>query len=206
MQRETASRKKIYDCLKKEIVTCVIPPETVLIIDSLAGRFGVSRTPVREALLTLCNEGLLVTKHHVGFIVPSINPRKIIETYSLRVLLERESVRLAAVKMTPKTLKHLEELFRKPQDQGGREFHSVIAVASGWSVLAETIEGLMDKSSRARAILQVHGLPEDLFRSVHGHAQIYDALRERDAEKAVIAMEQHLNEASERVLKAVAMI
>jgi DNA-binding GntR family transcriptional regulator len=208
MQPKTVTREKIYDSLKEEILTCAILPEAILVIDSLAKRFEVSRTPVREALLALCNEGLLVTQHHVGFIVPPINPRKIIETYSLRILLEKESARLAAVRMSPRALKELEEFVRKPRSQQGREVHSIVAAASGWSVLAETIEGLLDKSARARALLllQVENLPEDAPPRVHGHSKIYEAIRSRDAEKAALAMERHLNEARELILRAVAMI
>ena len=208
MQRSTGIRRKIYDLLKEEILTCAIFPEEILVIDDLAERFEVSRTPVREALLALSNEGLLIARHHVGFIVPPVNPREIVETFSLRILLEKETARLATSRIGPADLLELEELARRPLRQQGRRFHSVIAAASGWGVLAETIENLMDKSARARALFSQaqDRVSEKEFRSLHGHGEIFDAIRACDAEKAAFTMEQHLNEARERVLKAIAMI
>jgi DNA-binding GntR family transcriptional regulator len=204
----SGTRKKIYNLLKEEIFTCVILPEEILVVDNLAKRFGVSRTPVREALLALCNEGLLKAQHHVGFIVPPVNPREIIETYSLRIMLEKESARLAADRIGPESLSELEECTKKPLRQQGRRFHSIIAAASGWGVLAETIEDLLDKSARTHALFS-HAqdrASEDEFRSVHGHGPIRDFICAREAEKAAFAMELHLGEARERVLKAIAMI
>ncbi len=208
MRRSTSNRKEIYDRLKEEIFTCAILPQEILIIDNLAERFGVSRTPVREALLALCNEGLLEARHHVGFIVTPVNPREIVETYSLRILLEKEAARLATGRITPEAMQELEELIRRPRRQQGRRFHSIIAAASRWGVLAETIESLVDKSSRTHALFAQaqDRLSEDAFQSVHGHEPIVEGLRAHDAEKASLAMELHLNEARERVLKAIAMI
>lgn len=208
MRRSTSNRKVIYDRLKEEIFTCAILPQEILIIDNLAERFGVSRTPVREALLALCNEGLLQARHHVGFIVSPVNPREIVETYSLRILLEKEAVRLATERITPEDLQELEELARQPRKQQGRRFHSIIAASSRWGVLAETIESLMDKSSRTRALFSQaqDRMSEDAFQSAHGHEPIVEGIREHAAEKAALAMELHLNEARERVLKAIAMI
>lgn len=208
MVRSTSTRKKIYDHLKEEIFTCAILPEEVLVVDNLAERFGVSRTPVREALLALCNEGLLNARHHVGFIVPPVNPREIVETYSLRIILEKEAVRLAVDRIVPDSLRELEECAHKPRRQQGRRFHSIIASASGWGVLAEMIEALMDKSARTHALFSQaqDRVSEDRFQSVHGHSQIYEAVRDRKTDGAILAMERHLDEARERVLKAIAMI
>ena len=203
-----SARKTIYDQLKAEIFICAILPQEVLVIDDLAKRFGVSRTPVREALLALCHEGLLDARHHVGFIVPSVDAREIVETYSLRIMLEKEAARLSADRATREELAQLEHLMRQPLKQQGRSFHSLIAAASGWGVLAETIEGLMDKSARVHALFSQakERISEEAFRSVHGHAAIYQALAASDASGAAAAMEEHLNEARERILRAITMI
>lgn len=206
--RSAGARKAIYDRLKQEIFTCTILPQEVLVIDNLAERFGVSRTPVREALLALSNEGLLDARHHVGFIVSPVNPRDIVETYSLRIMLEKEAVRLATDRIAPEDLLKLEGIIQKPRRQQGRVFHSIIAAASGWRVLAETIENLMDRSARVHALFSQaqDRVAEDRFQSVNGHRQIWDAIRERDAAKAGQMMELHLDEARERVMNAISMI
>lgn len=202
-----SASRKIYDRLKDEIFDCTIRPDEVLVIDDLARRFSVSRTPVREALLALCKEGLLDARHRVGFLVTPVDAKEIIETYSLRILLERESTRLAASRIDEDSLRQLEEMTRRPLFQNNREFHSLIAVASGWGVLADTLEALMDKSARTRALLYrvQTRYTEDVLKNRHRHIEIYEALKSRQAEEASLAMVQHLEEARERVLKALSM-
>lgn len=202
-----SASQRIYERLKDEIFDCTIRPDEVLVIDDLARRFSVSRTPVREALLSLCKEGLLDARHRVGFLVTPVDAREIIETYSLRILLERESARLAASRIDEDALRRLEEMTRRPIFQHNREFHSLIAASSGWGVLADTLESLMDKSARTRALLYrvQTRYTEDVLRSRHRHVEIYEALKARQAEEAALAMVQHLEEARERVLKALSM-
>ena len=201
------SSQKIYEQLKDEIFGCIIRPDEVLVIDDLARRFSVSRTPVREALLSLCKEGLLDARHRVGFLVTPVDAREIIETYSLRILLERESARLAASRIDEDALRRLEEMTRRPIFQHNREFHSLIAASSGWGVLADTLESLIDKSARTRALLYrvQTRYTEAVLKSKHRHIEIYEALRDRQEEEASLAMVRHLEDARERVLKALSI-
>lgn len=202
-----SASQKIYEQLKDEIFDCTIRPDEVLIIDELARRFSVSRTPVREALLSLCKEGLLDARHRVGFLVTPVDAREIIETYNLRILLEQESARLAASRIDEDALRLLEAMTRRPIFQHNREFHSLIAASSGWGVLADTLESLMDKSARTRALLYrvQTRYTEDVLKSRHRHIEIYEALNARDADSASLAMICHLEEARDRVLKALSM-
>lgn len=202
------TRGKIYEEVKKEIFSCILQPSEILVVDNLARRFGVSRTPVREALLALSNEGLLETRHHVGFIVAPVNVREIIEIYSLRILLEKEAVRLAASRLTPEDLAKLAALLDNPEKPFGRRFHFIIAHASGWGVLANTIEDLMDKSSRSETLFsksQALLADKELGRQ-YSHRKIYEALLVGDGDQAASLMELHLNEAKEYILKAIAMM
>ncbi|GHS93652.1 GntR family transcriptional regulator [Synergistales bacterium] len=198
------SREKIYEEIKSEIFNGRLSPSEVLVVDDLAQRFGVSRTPVREALIALSNKGLLDAKHHVGFIVTSIDVREIVETYRLRILLERESARLAARSILPDDLARLAKMACDPS----RRFHSLVAAASGWGVLAETLENLMDKSDRSRALFTStqRQLADKAIERYYGHQRIYDAIASGNEEEAASFMEKHLNEAREYVLKAISII
>jgi DNA-binding GntR family transcriptional regulator len=206
--RETSgartSREKIYEELKNDIFQGRLRPSDVVAADDLAGRFGVSRTPVREALLALCNKGLLHAKHHVGFIVSSVDVKEIVETYRLRILLERESASLAALHVLPDDLKALALEARKPS----RNFHLLVAAASGWGVLAETLEILMDKTDRARALFTKtqKQLTEKAVQRRCGHLEIYEAIASGDERQAALLMETHLNEARQYILKAISII
>ncbi len=199
---------RIYGTIKNEIFSCVFSPGDVMTIDSLASRFEVSRTPVREALLALCKEGLLLVRPRVGFCVTPVDVREIIETYSLRILLEKEAVRLAVTRISSETLLQLGRIMELPVHQYNHQFHSLIAKESGWGVLADVLETLLDKSARTRACLlhaEKHYARESL-KGNYGHRDIYDALLRRDEEKAVAAMERHLEEAKNRVLKAISIV
>jgi DNA-binding GntR family transcriptional regulator len=86
----------------------------------------------------------------------------------------------------------------------GRRFHSLVAEASGWSVLAETLENLMDKSERVRALfMKFPKHPAEEPDSDYGHQEIYNAIAAGDEEGATIIMEKHLDEAREYILKIV---
>lgn len=202
------STAKIYEELKEEIFECTLQPSEILVVDALAKRFGVSRTPVREALLTLANRGLLEPRHHVGFIVAPVNAREIIEIYSLRILLEKEAARLAASRLAAHDLARLGSLLYNPGRPFGRRFHSIIAHASGWGVLADTIENLMDKSSRSRALFGKSQalLAEKATVRQYDHSKIYEALANGDGDSAASLMELHLGEAKEYILETIAMI
>jgi Transcriptional regulators len=212
--RNIGAAVKVYETIKDEIFQNLIKPQTVLVVDELTQRFKVSRTPIREALLALCGEGFLEARHHIGFIVTAVDIQKIIQTYSLRALIEKESARLAARRIDDETLGQLAMKIQEPGRMHHRMFHSLIAKASGWEVLAEVLEGLMDRSARAHAILSQNpvwheeGLDESdkPVEKIYGHQEIYEALLARDPAAAAYAMEQHINEARERVLRAVSSI
>ena len=206
-ERDT-TRKKIYEVLKKEIFEGKFISMEVLVVDDLARRFGVSRTPVREALLTLASNGLLDAKHHVGFIVRPVDAKELIETYSLRILLERESARLAARNVGPAATERLRDLSAGGGNPDGRAFHAYVAEMSGWSVLAEMLEILMDKTARSRALFaSASGLTTDRdHNEKFDHRAIYEAIAAREEDEAASLMELHLREAQRYILRALGTI
>jgi DNA-binding GntR family transcriptional regulator len=201
-------KEKICAVLKQEIFDCGLRPGEVLVIDDLSSRFGVSRTPVREALITLCGEGLIEVRQRYGFIVTSVNVKDIVETYSLRILLEKESVRLATRNMGPEDFEKLKALIDVPGTPSGRLFHAFVAASSGWGVLAEVLETLMDKSARSRSLFnnfQMRAAKND-FDSKREHSQIYEAICSRNEEEAVFLMEKHLRGSRDYILKVMSTI
>ncbi len=84
-----------YDGIRNLILTYEIKPNERINEVELAKRFGVSRTPIREALNRLVVEQLLQFEPSVGFIRPKINAQEIVNLYELRVIIETEAVRLA---------------------------------------------------------------------------------------------------------------
>lgn len=108
MQSRTGRRTKTdvpasvsaYRQLRRAIVTAVIPPGTPLIEADLMERFGVGRTPLREALHRLSSDGLIVIFPRRGVLVSQLGLREIQQLFEARLALEAETTRLAAERMT----------------------------------------------------------------------------------------------------------
>ena len=82
------SRKEmIYQKLRDRICSVQYPPGSILRETELAEEFNISRTPIRHVLTTLEHDGLLVVKHGVGNIVSEIEPRELVEIFTVRMIL-----------------------------------------------------------------------------------------------------------------------
>ena len=102
-------REQAIDILRERILTGALGPGRVLREESLAKELGVSRTPLREALLELTREGLTRKTAGRGFVVSPLEAREVRELYPLRALLESEALRQSGVP-TGQRLAELESL------------------------------------------------------------------------------------------------
>lgn len=150
-----------YSIMKRDIVRCKLMPGEELTENGLAAEYGFGRTPVREALGLLADEGLVKPVPRRGYLVASINFKDVLEIFALRLLLEPEACRLAATsgRLDRNHLLHLAELLAAPYDAADRdaiaealhlhtEFHISIARASGNDRLAAIITGLVQQTER----------------------------------------------------------
>ena len=87
-------KEQIEEVLFEDIVCGVYPPGTVLNEGTLTKKFGVSKSPVREALVTLCRDGVLMNIPRCGYQVVPITPHQFLDMQELRVIVE-ESARCA---------------------------------------------------------------------------------------------------------------
>lgn len=172
-------------------------------------RFGVSRTPVREALLDLQALGLVELRRNCGAIVLPFGTDDLRQIYAVRSLLEVEAARLSASSIDPADLKPLVQSFQKIKGRGGtdpnweldRALHRVIAGKSGNRRLAAEIERYSSLVQTMREIvgtqtLGIHTATAD------EHLAILDALMHNDAESAARAMADHLRQASDSAIAA----
>jgi len=196
-----SQKDRVYRSLRKEILTLTLSPRQMLIEAALARRFKVSKTPIREALAVLQRDGLVEALPRKGYLVTPITVRDVQNLLELRVALEGAAAELAAPRLTPDDLAHLESL-RAPQDPdapGGmqrfldynREFHLTIARASGNSRLAALIEQVNEEMSRMIAASYQIG----------EHGLVIDALRTGDPQRARVAMIEHIASSQGRALK-----
>ena len=186
-------KEEVYEAVRRDIMDGTFPPGDLLKERELAEKYGVSKTPVREALSLLEQDELLKAIPRAGYMVTQLTLRDLHEVYRLRVTLEAMAARLAARRITEKELEELEGLTSTSDPEEARlfnrQFHSVVARASGNSRLAKMIEQLLDDTDRWAA-LEVARLTPALL--LIGHQVEFEALRTRDPNTAEEAMRKHV--------------
>jgi DNA-binding GntR family transcriptional regulator len=189
--------------IRRAIIEGRIEPGGVLREEQLARELGTSRTPVREALIELRNEGLVEAQQTRRAVVRAYTAEELHDIYGLRAALEAHAGRLAAERATPATVAELAasiERFHElaaapPEDVNGLVtenlvFHGVIADATGVPRLKKMIDQVMVIPKRYRAYAAY--VPEHRATVERDHAAIAAAIRDRDGIAAARLMDEHV--------------
>ncbi|MFT4717531.1 MAG: DNA-binding GntR family transcriptional regulator [Paracoccaceae bacterium] len=203
----TEVQKDAYDLILDAIDVGDYVPGDRLVESELAERFGMSRTPIREALQRLETQSML-TRTGRSLIVASLDHNQLAELYAVRAELEGLAVRLAAQHATPEEVRVLVsmvasdlELVNDPSklSRANRRFHKQLHLASHNRYLISQL----DLVHRSMALLATTSLAADGRGSVAlaEHGDIVKAIANGDGEKASIALKQHLSQAFEMRLK-----
>lgn len=192
---------QIHAALRDDIVQMRLKPLDVLNEKLLGERFGVSRTPVREALLRLSDEGLVDIYPQSGTFVGRIPRRALFEAILIRKALEATTVTLAIAGGQPEGLAELEE--KQAQlvacaEAGDivrfhridSEFHQRIAELAGYPGIWNLIQQVQVQIDRYRYITLPRSGRLDMV--IEEHAAIIDGMRRRDDCAAVAAMGIHI--------------
>lgn len=204
-QARPSATENVYTTLKQEIMWGEIEPGTLLSELKLAERFGVSRTPVREALTMLASDGLVTTIPRRGHLVRTVSLSEILGAFRVRELLEVEAVAQATRRIADQEIAYLRGLAEAGNDADlpdlNREFHLTIAKASGNRILADFIERLLILMQSV-LIMDPHlaawteeGMEEELA--------IINALAARDEKAACEAMRCHIRNTLSSILEEV---
>lgn len=200
---------RTYVVLKEGLISSTFMPGEVFVIRSLAERYGISTTPVREALQRLVAEHLLVMKPNRSIMVPLVSQAKFIELYRIRCELEGLAGELATQHFRPadfvrldKTLDAIDQAIAK-QDQTSyrrlnQSFHFMIYQKANSPHLLEMIESLW---GRVGPIF--NGLFDDPKYDEHAnlhHREIAKALKVRDATDVRIKLAQDITSAADSLL------
>ncbi|MCA9555343.1 MAG: GntR family transcriptional regulator [Myxococcales bacterium] len=196
----------IATLLKQDILSGALPPGAELSQPALAGRFGVSRIPVRDALRDLAGQGLVEVIPNRGAYVISLSADEVREIYDLRILLECDCLARAAEKIQPKDFTEIERVRRKSDldaatplwAQGEWEFHRTLYAFAGRPRQITMIE-------RLRQTCQIHisayaSLPAKKKRWLADHARMVELLRKGGTYEAVAVLEDHLRKSAEHLL------
>jgi len=200
----------IYQDLRRKILTETIYPGQKISETALAAEYNCSRTPVRETLKRLEDDGLVVIKPKSGTYVKNETPRDFIELMQLRASLERLAFQLALEKVTPKDInsleKKLDELDRltaeEPIDmmrfaRTHYEFHYTLMQLSDNTLLLRHFERLNLRSSHMFYQLMDKKRADDTQAE---HKMIVTLLKHKDDSGATY-VENHLNRKINRFLR-----
>jgi GntR family transcriptional regulator, rspAB operon transcriptional repressor len=214
IDRRVSVAAQVFDLIRQEIVRSSLTPGTPLSEAALSQRFGVSRTPIREALLRLSEEGLVQIVPQVGTYVTRISLAKVYEAQFIREALECAAARAAAQnpqRIDTALLEGIMTRQRRAASAGDHsafyaadeELHASIAAASGfprvWSVASAEKLHL----DRVR-MLDVSQRP-NLGELVKQHAAVVDALKSGDQRGAEDAMRAHLRDVFDRLRPLIAV-
>lgn len=195
-------REQIFLTLRSEILDGTLAPSTSLRETALAERFEVSRTPVRDALSRLEQDGLLVRAHR-GLEVQSVDPQTVMQVYDVRILLEEQVAGDAALNRTVRDVLRLEAMVERDraiQDhddvvlrRSNLEFHRAVWSAAHNPVLEELLERLSHHLVHApHSTLSVGDRWNE---ALEEHAALLAAIQDRDPATARDVARQHFETA-----------
>lgn len=188
-------RDEAYRRLRGAILSGALAPGDPLRIDELAGQLALSRTPVREALARLRDEGLVQTRPRSGTKVSPLRLDEARQALAVISAMHELAVRTAVARLDDRNLEQLAQAARRFEEavksgdheraiEADDEFHGVFVTVAGNGPLRETIVRFMPLLRRAEA-LRFGTLPGR--RSIAAHRRILAAARRGDSEGAAQA-------------------
>lgn len=207
----TTAPELIADALREEIGRGTLSPGQALKQDELAARFGVSRIPVREALRRLEEDGLVTVHANRGAFVTSLDDADLVEIFDVRLLLEPDLARRAALHATPESLDEVEaallaaERGSQTSDWSRLDsaFHRSLYACAGRErqlTMVMALRGLVQRSHVNEA------LPAETARWHDDHRRLLAACRSRNGEAAADLVTSHLERARDMVRERLAAI
>jgi len=206
--RHSSLSKKIHEVLKDRIVNGELKPGERLLDDQLASIFGVSRTPVREALTRLATEGLVEIVPRSGVYVKKLTREDIEQIYEIRKVLEGLAARKATPLITERQIKQLTVLFNKARDSTGKinyKGHIELDIK-----LHDLILGSCQNERLARIMANLYTLihvfrvrvgknEEKAEQALRDHQRIFEAIKAGDEDKAEKAMMEHIERSKNNI-------
>jgi DNA-binding GntR family transcriptional regulator len=193
--------QQAYEEIKGSILSGKFKPGSTITVSQLTEEFQISRTPLKEALRQLQNEGLLVL-HPMGPKVIQFNKQDISELCYCRLVLEKEMIGFAVDHITDAELHEIEEVLRKAEScvkdgknneiflEYNSRFHEILMNACPNKMLLQLLEVTRNKLLLYRAISIKD--TNDQLKIISEHYEILKALQKRDKKKAIEAIEKHL--------------
>jgi len=204
--------KSVYEKLKSQLIDFTLKPGQKLQDRQLALKLGVSRTPVREALNRLLQEGFARQTPGQGYFVKEVTIKDIEDLYEVRKALEILAAQMAVRNINSHQTKRLSEILQRHRKlvQNGSftsslleeaDFHKTIASGSGNQYLFEIISTIFDKISTYRGIGTLTLKRRKI--AFQEHEEIFNSLKEKDTRRLKKILENHISEAKRDAIERV---
>lgn len=201
---------KIYEQILGAIDQGLIGPSERIVQEKLAEQLQVSRTPIREALFRLEQEGILVANVRGGFTIRIANPTEVIEIYEARKAIEGHCAAILARHPKTSALAEIQKVIETieaakfetvPQYYAAnREIHRAFVVATDNKYLLEMFDAMWNRSL-SFGVFRLMG-PDRLPLTLTGHLPLLDAIASNDADLAYRAMCAHITQGQQLQLSA----
>ncbi|MCZ4606990.1 GntR family transcriptional regulator [Streptomyces sp. Lzd4kr] len=200
--KQPPAADRVYIHVKQGVLDRRYEGGTLLTEGELAEAVGVSRTPVREALLRLEVEGLIKLYPKKGALVLPVSAQEIKDVVETRILVEEHAAR-KAVPAPPGLIERLEELLARQKEQAAagdlaaaavtdRCFHAEIVRSGGNEILSRLYDQLRDRQLRM-GVAVMYSHPDRIAKTLVEHEEILQALRSGDTEAAVGLVHRHID-------------
>ena len=201
MAKRQSMTEKVLEALREDIINWVYEENDMITEAEISEKFGVSKTPSREALNYLCMEGFLDKIPNKGYLVRGLSVAELQSLFQFRGILEKASVELAIQYAGKEELEHLEAevhkqiaamkegTYRQYSDMN-MQFHMSVAYLSRNPYLISTLEGTLNK---LRRVLGRDWKSADAVGAMEAHLELVEALKERDVEKARAFVDKELS-------------
>ena len=196
----------VLESIEHAVLTGELPPGRALVEAELAARFGVSKTPVREALKTLAGRGLVVRNEYKGASVRTVDAAMARSVYDVRLLLEPEALRRtvtagADLTAAAEALDRADAATdRASRSLANRDFHRALYLPCGNPLLVRMLDDLRDQTALVSTVAwQTHPSWE---REAREHRDILTRARDGDADGAARRLHDHIRSFLERAFPA----
>lgn len=201
LRAETASAA-VYRVLRNEILWLRRKPGEPIVEKEIALAQGVSRTPVREALLRLAAEGLVDTVAKSGTFVARIPLHALPEAIVVRQALEQVTARAAAAQARRSDVTSLRSILERQHEadaagdraafhRADEAFHAAVAAVGRYPGIWTLVQNVKSQIDRYRLLTLPQ--PGRMTRVIREHAAVVDAIEAHDADRAAAAMQGHLD-------------
>lgn len=189
---------RIVETLKRDLINGTLAPDQLIVEAQIGARFGVSKTPAREALLRLSEMGFVTVIPGKGYTVTKLSWQQIKELFEIRLLLECSAIELAVARATPADIEELKAaavLPRRPSItvesllDANLKFHRTIWKATRNERLVQMVSGAMDDLMRA---MHTAMLSEDTDEMAKQHLELTALIAKKQPVEARAAMAEHV--------------